>query len=166
MATVQVILKEKIANLGAEADTVTVRAGYARNFLVPHGKAYEATAGNLRHVKKLKEQRAVREAAERTEAQALAAKIKKQSIKLELATGSSGKAFGAITNMDIAKALEANGISVDRHSIQLDKPIKGTGKFDVVVKVYTDVEAVIKLTVTAAGGVEESAPAEEVTVEA
>ncbi len=154
MPSVQVILKEKIANLGAEADTVTVRAGYARNFLVPAGKAYEATPGNLRHMKQLKDLRAKREAQEKTEAQGVAAKIKKLNIKLELNTGSAGKAFGAITNMDIAKALAENGVTVDRHNIVLEKPIKSTGRFDVSIRVHSEVEATLKLQVTAVGGVE------------
>jgi large subunit ribosomal protein L9 len=152
MATVQVILKEKITKLGAEADVVSVKAGYARNFLIPHGKAYEATKGNLLQVKNLKAKRAEREAKEISEAQTTAGKIKKLNLKLELATSQAGKAFGAITNMDIAKALEEQKIIIDRHCIELDKPIKGTGKFDIQVRLHADVEATLHLTVTAAGG--------------
>lgn len=151
MATVQVILKEKIANLGAEADVVSVKAGYARNFLIPHAKAYEATKGNLLQVKNLKAKRAEREAKEIGEAQAVAAKIKKLNLKLELATSQAGKAFGAITNMDIAKALEAQKITIDRHSIELDKPIKGTGKFEVPIRLHSEVEVTLRLTVTSNG---------------
>ncbi len=151
MATVQVILKEKVNSLGAEADVVSVRAGYARNFLVPQGKAYEATKGNLLQVKNLKAKRAEREAKEISEAQATAAKIKKLNLKLELATSQAGKAFGAITNMDIAKALEEQKIIIDRHAIELEKPIKGTGKFDVTIRLHADVETTLRLTVTAAG---------------
>lgn len=156
MAQVQIILKEKIANLGAEADIVPVKAGYARNFLIPQGKALEATKGNLRHVAQLKAKRAEREGREVADAQALAARLKKITIKLELATSQAGKAFGSITNMDIAKALEDQKIVVDRHAIQLDKPIKGTGKFDVPVRLHADVEAIIKVTVTAANAPEEA----------
>jgi large subunit ribosomal protein L9 len=154
MATVQVILKEKVSSLGAEADVVSVRAGYARNFLIPHGKAYEATKGNLLQVKNLKSKRAEREAKELSEAQTVAGKIKKLTLKLELATSQAGKAFGAITTMDIAKALEAQGITIDRHAIALEKPIKGTGKFDVAVRLHPDVDVTLRVTVTAAGGAE------------
>jgi large subunit ribosomal protein L9 len=159
MATVQVILKEKIANLGAEADVVSVKAGYARNFLIPQAKAYEATKGNLLQVKNLKAKRAEREAKEISEAQALAGKIKKLTLKLELATSQAGKAFGAITNMDIAKALEEQKITVDRHSIQLDKPIKGTGKFDIVIRLHPEVETSVRVTVTSNGEVVEDSEA-------
>lgn len=150
MATVQVILKEKIANLGAEADIVSVKAGYARNYLVPQGKAYEATAGNLRYITALKARRAEREAAEKLEAQNLAGKLRKVTLKLELATGQGGKAFGSITTMDLAEAIkEQAGVEVDRHAIDLEKPIKTTGKHEFTVKVHPEVEALVRLQVTA-----------------
>lgn len=150
MATVEVILKEKIESLGAEADVVTVRAGFARNFLIPKGKAYEANAGNKRQIESLKILRAQREASELAEAEKTATKIKKLRLKLELATGQGGKAFGSITNKDIAEALLDQGkITIDRHSISLDKPIKSTGKFDIPVKLHADVSVDIRLTVEA-----------------
>ena len=157
MANVQVILKEQIKGLGSEADVVGVKRGFARNFLLPQGKAYEATKGNLLQTKNLKAKRAEREAKEATEAQSVAAKIKKLNIKLELNTSQAGKSFGAITTMDIAKALAEQNITVDRHSIHLEKPIKSTGKFEVPIRLHTDVEVTLRLTVSASG----EAPAEE-----
>jgi len=149
MANVQVILKEKIPSLGAEADIVGVKAGYARNYLIPRGKAYAATTGNLRQITNLKAKRAEREAAEKSEAQNTAARLRKATIKLELAIGQGGKAFGAITTADIADAIASQAkITVDRHAIQLEKPIKTTGKHDITIRVHHDVEAVIRLTVT------------------
>ena len=160
MATVQLILKEKIAHLGAEADVVTVKAGYARNFLVPSGKAFLANTGNLRHVNKLKGQRSEREAGEKLEAQNLAGKIRKSSIKLELATGQGGKAFGAITTGDIADAILAQaGVKVDRHAIDLEKPIKTTGKHEVTVRLHPEVDVLVKLNIVAPS--EEVAPESE-----
>lgn len=156
MASVQVILKEKITHLGAEADIVSVKAGYARNFLIPQSKAYEATKGNLLQVKNLKAKRAEREAKEIGEAQNLASKIKKLNLKLELATSQAGKSFGAITNMDIAKALEAQNITVDRHAIHLDKPIKGTGKFEVPIRLHPEVEVTLRLSVNSGGSTAEA----------
>lgn len=157
MPNVQVILKEKIASLGAEADIVAVKAGYARNFLLPQGKAYAATAGNLRQVAALKAKRAEREAAEKAEAQNTAARLRKATIKLELATGQGGKAFGAITSADIAAAIAAQlKVTVDRHSIDLEKPIKTTGKHEITIRVHPEVEAVVKLSVSTP-----DAPAEE-----
>ncbi|RYD38281.1 MAG: 50S ribosomal protein L9 [Verrucomicrobiaceae bacterium] len=161
MATVQVILKEKIANLGSEADIVTVKAGYARNFLVPAGKAFVANAGNLRHLNNLKARRSEREAGEKLEAQNLAGKLRKSTIKLELATGQGGKAFGSITTIDLAQAiLDQAGVKVDRHAINLEKPIKTTGKHEITVRLHPEVDALIKITVTAPVE-EEAAGAEE-----
>jgi large subunit ribosomal protein L9 len=149
MANVQVILKEKIASLGAEADIVAVKAGYARNYLIPQGKAYEATAGNLRQVTNLKAKRAERENAEKTEAQNTAGRLRKATLKLDLAIGQGGKAFGAITAADIAEAiLTQMKIKVDRHAIDLEKPIKTTGKHEVTVRVHPEVEAVVKLNIS------------------
>jgi large subunit ribosomal protein L9 len=152
MATTQVILKEKIAGLGAEADVVPVKRGFARNFLVPQGKALEATRSNLRHVEQLKAIRAKREAGELAEAEKTAGKIKRLKLKLTLSTGANGKAFGSITTIDIAKAIEEQAnVTVDRHSIQLDKPIKTTGKHEVNIKLHGDVTCFVKITVVAEG---------------
>jgi len=154
MANVKVILKEKIKGLGAEADVVHVKRGFARNFLVPQGKAYDATAGNLRHLNHLKAVRSERESKELQEAEKIASKLKKLKLKLTLQTGQGGKAFGSITTMDIAKAVAESSakIELDRHQIQLEKPIKSTGTFEVPVKLHTDVNCFLKLTVTAAEG--------------
>jgi len=147
MANAQVILKEKIAGLGAEADVVKVRAGYARNYLIPQGKAYEATRANLRHVENLKSGRAKREAVELEEAQALATKISKLRPKFTLEMGQGGKAFGSVTSLDIHKELEAAGIKIDRHGIELDKPIKKSGKSEVTVRVHPDVTTILTINV-------------------
>ena len=156
MANAQVILKEKIEGLGLEADVVKVRAGYARNFLIPQGKAYEASRANLRHVEALKVSRARREAVELAAAQELATRISKLKPKFTLSTGQGGKAFGSVTNMDIHKELEAAGISIDRHAIELDKPVKKSGKTEVIVRVHPQVTATLTITVDA--GEEEPKP--------
>ncbi|MFO1482301.1 MAG: 50S ribosomal protein L9 [Verrucomicrobiaceae bacterium] len=151
MPTTQVILKEKIKGLGAEADVVKVKRGFARNFLLPQGKAYEATKGNLRHTERLKAVRAEREAKEMAEAEKLSTKLKRAKLKLTLATGQGGKAFGSITTMDIAKALkEQANVEIDRHQIVLERPIKNTGNFEVDVKLGYDIVSTVKLTVSAA----------------
>jgi len=149
MANAQVILKEKIEGLGLEADVVKVRAGYARNFLIPQGKAYEASRANLRHVEALKVSRARRETAELAVAQELATRIAKLKPKFTLSTGQGGKAFGSVTNMDIHKELEAAGISIDRHAIELEKPVKKSGKTEVIVRVHPQVTATLTITVDA-----------------
>ncbi len=152
MATVEVILREKVENLGAEADVVTVKRGFAANYLFPTGKAYEATKGNLRQIESLKAARAQREAEELEAASSLASRLKKQRLKLELITGQGGKAFGSITTMDIANALaeaDKKFASIDRHQIQLKKPIKGTGDFEIPVKIHADVDAYVRVNVSA-----------------
>ncbi len=154
MAHTQVILKEKIINLGAEGDLVKVRAGFARNFLLPQGKAFAATKSNLTQLESLKKIRAERETKELEEAEKTAVKLRRLKLKLTLATGQGGKAFGSITAMDIQKAVAESSAKVDleKHQIELDKPIKSTGSFDIPVKLHNDIECVIKLVVSAADG--------------
>jgi large subunit ribosomal protein L9 len=149
MATAQVILKEKIEGLGAEADVVKVRAGYARNFLIPQGKAFEANASNLRHLEALKAARAQREAEELVTFQEVATKLTKLTPKFELSTGQGGKAFGSVTSMDIHKKLADEGIEIDRHAIELDKAIKNTGKFDIAIKLHAQVVCNLAIEVVA-----------------
>ncbi len=149
MANAQVILKEKIEGLGAEADVVKVRAGYARNFLIPQGKAFEASRSNLRHVEALKTSRAAREAEELVGLQEIAVKIAKLKPKFTLSTGQGGKAFGSVTNIDIHKELEAAGIVIDRHAIELDKPVKKSGKTEVQIRLHPDVIATLTISVDA-----------------
>lgn len=148
MATTEVILRTKIDNLGAEADVVKVKAGYARNFLIPQGKAFEATEANLQHTEDLKKARAEREAAEMAEAQEVAAKIKKAKVSFELQVGEGGKAFGSVTTLDIQKKLEEAGITLDRKAIKLDSPIKSAGTTKLEVKLAGDTTATLTVTVT------------------
>jgi len=155
MANAQVILKEKIEGLGAEADVVKVRAGYARNFLIPQGKAYEATKANLRHVENLKSTRAKREAEELEQAKELANKISKLRPKFTLEVGQGGRAFGSVTSLDIHKELEAAGIKIDRHAIELEKPVKKSGKSEVVVSVHPEVSTILTINVESNGTEEE-----------
>ena len=152
MASIQVILTEKIDGLGAEADVVKVRGGYARNFLLPRGIALEATTGNLNRTANLKSKRLAREAAELEVAQQTAATLRKTVLKLELATGQGGKSFGSITAQDIANAAkEQANLTIDRHHIALEKPIKSAGEYAIEIKFHAGVEASISLVVTAKG---------------
>lgn len=147
MATTEVILRTKINNLGAEADVVKVKAGFARNFLVPQGKAYEATEANKKHLDELAAARAKRETDELNEAEKVATKIKKLKPVFELETGGHGKAFGSVTSMDIHKKLEEAGIEIDRHCIQLDKPLKTTGSHEIDIKLHSEVSVFLRLEV-------------------
>jgi large subunit ribosomal protein L9 len=152
MGFIQVILKEKLKNYGAEADVVKVRRGFARNFLVPQGKAYYATDTNLKHLAALKEARAKREADELIEAEKLATKLRKLRLKLTIKAGVGGKSFGSVTAADITKAINAEaGTELDRHAVHLEKPIKNTGKFDIEVNLGHDVKPTVKLVVVTEG---------------
>lgn len=152
MAQMEVILKTKVTGLGAEADVVSVRRGYGRNFLIPQGQAYEATKTNLRHVATLQRVRAEREANELAESEKIAAKLKKLKIKLELTTGQGGKAFGSITVNDLIQAVKDNsGVELERSSLKLEKPIKTTGKFDIPVKLHPQLSVDLRVTVVSKG---------------
>jgi large subunit ribosomal protein L9 len=146
MAVTEIILKENVPGLGAEADIVSVRQGYARNFLIPTGKAYEVTPSNLKRLNLLKAKRAEREANELNEAEELAWKLSKVTLEFVLETGETGKAFGSVTAKDIEDKLrsEAN-IEIDRHRIQLDRPIKESGEQEVSVRLHSTVTAALKL---------------------
>ena len=142
MPLTQIILTENIPGLGAEADVVKVRRGYARNFLLPQGKAYEVTKSSLRQLDNLKAKRAAREASELNEAEELARRIGKLRVVFTLETGETGKAFGSITAQDIVKRLKNElGNEIDRHRIVLEHPLKTTGEHEVPIKLHHDVTA-------------------------
>jgi len=163
MANTQVILTEPITGLGAEADVVKVKPGYARNFLIPRGKAFEVTPASLKQINSLKAKRAEREAREMNEAEELARKINKLKLNLTLETGETGKAFGSITAKDIADRLkgELGGMEIERHRIVLERPIKETGEHKVEIKLHHDVVAHLNLNVKSASQPEESTAAAE-----
>ncbi len=164
MPTTEIILTEKIAHLGAEADVVRVKRGYARNFLVPRGKALEITPIALKRISALKTKRAEREAQELNEADELARRINKLKLSFDLETGETGKAFGSITASDIAerlkKELGAKG-DLDRHRIHLEKPIKESGEHEVTIKLHSDVTAKLVITVKAKGSADAASAADD-----
>ena len=142
MPSTQIILTENIPGLGAEADVVKVRRGYARNYLLPQGKAYEVTKQSMRQLDNLKAKRAAREASELNEAEEMARRIGKLRVTFTLETGETGKAFGSITAQDIVKRLKNEiGHEIDRHRLVLEHPIKSTGEHEVPIKLHHDVIA-------------------------
>ncbi len=149
MATTKVILRTKIEGLGYEADIVKVKAGFARNFLVPQGKAFEANEKNLANLEELQSKRAERLTAELAEAEKVAAQISKFKPTFDLEIGQGGKAFGSVTSIDIHKKLEAGGIEIDRKAIQLVHPIKTSGKTAVEINLSQDVKATLTIDVVA-----------------
>jgi large subunit ribosomal protein L9 len=145
---VEVILKTKIEGLGAEADIVSVKPGYARNFLLPKDFAAPATLATKRQVEELKRKRAEREAAELNEAQELAGKLGKLKLVFVLESGEGQeKSFGSVTNHDISTKLEEAGYKIDRKKIDLPKPIKDLGEHEVTVKLAAEIQATLHITV-------------------
>ncbi|TMP89267.1 MAG: 50S ribosomal protein L9 [Verrucomicrobia bacterium] len=130
MPLTEIILTENVPGLGAEADLVKVRRGYARNYLLPHGKAHEVTPASLR------------EARELNEAEELARRISKARMLFTLETGETGKAFGSVTAQDIVNRLKNElGAEIDRHKVVLERPIKDTGEHEVAIKLHHNVAA-------------------------
>jgi len=159
MAHTEVILTTNLPPLGAEADIVRVRRGYARNFLVPQGKALEVSKGALRSLNHLKQKRAEREAREVTAAEELASRINKLKLTLTLETGAQGKAFGSITAKDLTEKIEAElkDVTLPKHAVQLDKGIKESGDHEISVRLHPDVTAKLKVKIAAAHSEEEEA---------
>ena len=145
----QVILREDIDNLGKIGDLVKVADGYARNFLVPGKKAIEATPKNLSAMNHAKKMVSDRIRTMKKEATAEADRIKGLAVIIKAKTGEEGKLFGSVTSMDIAAAMKAQGVDIDKRKISLEEPIKRLGEFTVSIKLHTDVFADLKITVVA-----------------
>ncbi len=145
----EVILKESIKSLGSAGDIVNVADGYARNYLIPQGKAVIATTKNIKQLER--QQEAIRKKAAQIKAdlEALAAQLNNLEIEIPVKVGESGKLYGSVTSMDIAKAISEKGYSVDRKKIQLEEPIKELGEYSISIKLAPEVEATIKLNVVA-----------------
>ncbi|HVB30422.1 MAG TPA: 50S ribosomal protein L9 [Gemmatimonadaceae bacterium] len=141
----EIILRQAIENLGAPGDVVTVRAGYARNYLLPHGLAYEATPGNL---KRIAQERSRLEAAEndrRAAAQDIATKMEQVSLTFSARVGEEGKLFGSVTTADIQQQLEAQGLIVEKRQIDLHEPIKALGVYKIPIRLHADVRPEIRV---------------------
>lgn len=144
----QVILMERVVNLGNLGDVVNVRPGYARNFLVPHGKAKRVTPENMAEFERRRAELEAAQAAKVVEAQELAAKLEGMSVQIARKAGVDGRLFGSVTNFDIADALAAQGVALDRSTIRLpDGPLKQVGDAQIQVVLHTDVAATITVTV-------------------
>jgi large subunit ribosomal protein L9 len=141
----QVILKQRLENLGHAGEVVSVKPGYARNYLIPQGFAYEATEANLRRIERERAQIEKRGAEEVTEARERAGKIEGTSVTFSARAGGEGKLFGSITSADIAEKLAEQGIEIDRRQIVLDEPLKALGVFAVPIRLHAEVRPEIKV---------------------
>jgi large subunit ribosomal protein L9 len=141
----EIILRQAVENLGKTGDVVNVKPGYARNYLLPHGLAYEATPGNL---KRIQQERARLEAAEserRGTAQGLAERLEQVSVTFSARVGEEGKLFGSVTATDIAQQLEAQGFHVEKRQVDLHEPIKALGVYRVPIRLHADVKPEVRV---------------------
>jgi len=145
----QVILREDVDKLGKIGDLVKVADGYARNFLVPKMKAIEATPKNMHAMEHAKKMVADRIRKMKKSAAAEAEQMKGLAVTLKAKVGEEGKLFGSVTSMDIAEAVKAQGIELDKRKISLEEPIKRIGEYTVSVKLHSDVHVDIKVNVIA-----------------
>ena len=146
----EVILKEHVENLGRRGEIVKVAAGYARNYLVPHGLAVRAEKGALKHAENLKRAHVSRQSKEKVEFEALASTLIASKVTIAARAGEEGKLFGSVTAADVAGAIAAQtGIEVDRKDVHLDEPIRSLGTHDVRVHLFPEVEPVLTVEVTA-----------------
>jgi len=165
MANSQVLLLQPIKGLGAEGDTVTVRAGYARNFLLPRKLALPITQANKKQVESLLKAREVREQKEFEVARELAEKIGKINIAIAVKTGEGGKMFGAVTAADVLSRLKEEGVEIDKKQLGIGQPIKELGSHVAPVKLHPDVEAELKFEVVSENPIEEATEEEAAAVE-
>ena len=136
---------------GKGGDVVKVSDGYARNMLLPKGLAKEATEGNIRSLEKQKAIAAEKLEEQKAAAKEMAAKLEKITLKIESKGGDSGKLFGSITSKDIAEALEKQeGMKIDKKKIEMKTPIKQAGETEVTLKLFTEISAQLKVSVTIA----------------
>lgn len=144
----QIILLEKVINLGGLGDVVKVKDGYARNYLIPQGKAKRATPASLAEFEKRREELEAAQAAALTAAQEKGAKIDGLLLQITQKAGVDGRLFGSVTTVDIADALKGQGIEVERSNIRLPQgPLKQVGDHEIAVALHTDVVVLIKVSV-------------------
>ena len=145
----QVILRERLENLGAAGDIVDVKPGYARNYLIPKGLAYEASQANVRRLEAERAAQDRRDAATLDEARERAKALEGVSLTFHARAGQEGKLFGSITSADIAERLAEQGVEIDRRTIELDEPIKTLGVSRVPVRLHPQVRPEIQVWVIA-----------------
>jgi large subunit ribosomal protein L9 len=152
MANTTILLREDVDALGGRGEIVKVRAGYARNYLLPHGLATLATKGNVKQIEQERAALLKRASEEKATAELQRDQMGVIELAFERKAGEGGTLFGSITSMDIAEALQAKGYEIDRRRIALRHPIKETGEYTVNVTLHREVVLPVPVTVTAEGG--------------
>ncbi len=141
----EVILRQAVEKLGHPGDVVKVSPGYARNYLLPRGFAYEATPGNKKRIQQEKQRLDQAEETRRGSAQELAAKLEQVSLTFSARVGEEGKLFGSVTSSDIAHQLEAQGFTIEKRQIELHDAIRSLGVYRVPIRLHADVHPEIKV---------------------
>ncbi len=141
----KVILREDVPDIGTAGQTVEVKDGYGRNFLIPRNLAIPATKGNLNAIDEVTKQKDLRERKSRREAEVVKDKIEKLSLSAEVLVGEEDKVFGSVTVHDIVELMEKEGVTVPKQAVQLESPIKVLGVYTIPVKIEKDVTAELKL---------------------
>jgi len=152
MANTTILLREDVEALGGRGEIVKVKAGYARNYLLPQGLATLATKGNVKQIEQERAALLKRASEEKATAELQKDQMGVIELAFERKAGEGGTLFGSITSMDIAEALQAKGYEIDRKRIGLRQPIKETGEYTVNVKLHREVTLQVPVTVTAEGG--------------
>ena len=152
----EVILRQHVENLGKRGEIVKVAAGYARNYLLPRKLALPATEGNRKHVERERKILDTREAEERSQAEAIAARIATVDITLARRVGDTEQLYGSVTSADVADFLKAKGFEIDRRKLILPEAIKALGEFDVPLKLHREVTVPLKVKVVKEGATEAS----------
>ena len=146
---VRIILRQDIEDLGELGEIVDVKPGYARNYLLPQGFAYEATAANLRRHEEEREHLVKRSMRDRDKAEKVAERLAGVSVTLEVKAGEEGRLFGSVTSADIASRLADQGIEIDRHILRLAEPIKQLGVYKVPIRLHAEVQPEVSVWVVA-----------------
>lgn len=146
----EVILREDYISLGYIGDTVRVRRGFARNYLIPRGIAVEATSGNERQLKHKLSSIVAKRIKKKAEAEEFGRVLSQVTVEFTLKVGAKGKSFGSVTSRDVEASLKALGYSVDRRQIRINETIKGPGVYTVEVKLHSEVSVAVQVKVIAA----------------
>jgi large subunit ribosomal protein L9 len=141
----EIILRQAVENLGSPGDVVKVKSGYARNYLLPHGLAYEATPGNLKRIQQERDRLDAAENERRTAARTQAERLEQVSLTFSARVGEEGKLFGSVTTADIAQQLEAQGFHIEKRQIDLHEPIKALGVYRVPIRLHADVKPEVRV---------------------
>jgi large subunit ribosomal protein L9 len=153
MAHTKVLLREDVDDLGARGEIVRVRAGYARNYLLPRNLAVEASAGNVKGIEAERAALLKKEAKERASAEAQSEQMSTLELEFKRKAGEHGALYGSVTSMDIAEALQERGYEIDRHRIHLREPLKRLGEYTVPVRLHREVTIDLKVRVAPEGEV-------------